>query len=451
MGYRIQAATYNGYLSTINPTQPGAAVADWLGPTLGTTSSSEPPDFFAIGFQEMIPLHLALLGLTQVALDAHDHLILEAIESHAGGKETYTLLAKSVLGGIALLVYGRDKTVTGKVVDVRVAKAACGIGRLMGNKGAVGVRVVLEPEEEDEKTEQEHSGHTVLTFVTAHLAAHDSGLKRRNEDWRTIVERLVFAPGVEGESQHFSIPEGRRRDVFEALRRKWLPSEPKGVQIYDTSALFFFGDLNYRISTKTPTTLPLSTLTTALSPSTLNLPSLLPHDQLTHERLSNPPRSLHHLQEGSITFPPTYKYKVGTIDTFKSFKSRVPGWCDRILFATWADGDEGEGAAKVESYKSIPEFTQSDHKPVTAIISLPRPPTDSAAAGKALRLPWKAPFAIDPSWKQKQLIGSAMDRFVGLVWCILVLAGFNKDARIGLGNVLAMALAAYYRKSLFGL
>lgn len=189
-----------------------------------------------------IEQHLALLGLTQVALDAHDHLILQAIESHAGGKETYTLLAKSVLGGIAILVYGRDQTVTSKVVDVRVAKAACGIGRLMGNKGAVGVRVVLDLDlEESEKSEEEHSGHTVLTFVTAHLAAHDSGLKRRNEDWRSIVERLVFTPGLEGESQQFKIPEGRRRDVFKALRRKWLPSEPKGVQMYDTSALFFFG------------------------------------------------------------------------------------------------------------------------------------------------------------------------------------------------------------------
>lgn len=352
-------------------------------------------------------------------------------------------------------MYGRDETVTSKVVDVRVAKAACGIGRLMGNKGAVGVRVVLDPEEgevDEENSEEEHSGHTVLTFVTAHLAAHDSGLQRRNEDWRSIVERLVFAPGMEGESEQFKIPEGRRRDVFKALRRKWLPSEPKGVQIYDTSALFFFGvslplpsvphklegllspsrrsqDLNYRISTKSPTTLPLSTLTTALSPSTLDLASLLPHDQLTHERLSSPPRSLHHLREGSITFPPTYKYKVGTVDTFKSFKSRIPGWCDRILFATWADADgeeEGEGAAKVESYQSVPEFTQSDHKPVTAVIALPQPPAD---ARKALRLPWKAPFAIDPSWRHKQSVGWAMDRLVGLVWCMLVLAGFNKDAR----------------------
>ena len=40
---------------------------------------------------------------------------------------------------------------------------------------------------------------------------------------------------------------------------------------------------------------------------------------------------------------PTYKYKPGTISEFKKFTKRVPGWCDRVLFATWADGEDGAG------------------------------------------------------------------------------------------------------------
>lgn len=154
-------------------------------------------------------------------------------------KETYTLLAKRSLGGIALLVYARDRTVTGRVVDVRVAQAGCGIGGLMGNKGGVGVRVVLADEEEEE--EDEGTGSTVFTFLTAHLAAHDSGLQRRNEDWRNLVQRVVFQPGEAGESEQFRIAEGRRKDVFKGLRRMRLQHESKGIQLYDTSYLFVFG------------------------------------------------------------------------------------------------------------------------------------------------------------------------------------------------------------------
>jgi phosphatidylinositol-bisphosphatase len=82
---------------------------------------------------------------------------------------------------------------------------------------------------------------------------------------------------------------------------------------------------------------------------------------------------------------PTYKYKPGTISEFKKFTKRVPGWCDRVLFATWADGEDGAGTitkkkrrddsereekvskrkgAKVELYRSFMTLIQSDHKPV---------------------------------------------------------------------------------------
>lgn len=183
--------------------------------------------------------HLSLLGITQKVIDEHDDKIKAVIESHVAAhtrpsrsrsrdaapvKETYTLMAKKVLGGIVLLVYTRDKTVTKNVVEVRVATAACGIFGMMGNKGAVGVRVVIdenagegevdedddeEDDEEDEEEEDDDSeksstkkrskrrerlvtAPTVFTFVTSHLAAHDHGLQRRNADWKSIVERLVF-------------------------------------------------------------------------------------------------------------------------------------------------------------------------------------------------------------------------------------------------------------------
>lgn len=269
--------------------------------------------------------HLALAGLTQTALDLHDYKMKASIEDHAsttssekGGKEAYTLVAKKVLGGISLLVYTRDKTVTAKVVDVRVATAACGIFNLMGNKGAVGVRIVLDDgEEEDDKKSvdsQENTGDSVFTFVNAHLAAHDSGLQRRNEDYKSIVERLVFNPD---EASEYFQPK-RTSNVFAGVPVTSGTDAP-GIGIYDTSYLFFFGgtsspisrltreliprfaDLNYRISTKSPKPLPLHLISHKLIN---DLPSLLAQDQLTQELSAG--KTLHHLREGPITFKPTY-------------------------------------------------------------------------------------------------------------------------------------------------
>ena len=89
------------------------------------------------------------------------------------------------------------------------------------------------------------------------------------------------------------------------------------IQIYDTSYLFVFGDLNYRISLNVPEKLPLNRLAEKIGEDPN---SLLPHDQLWQQRSQN--RTLHGLSEGKITFPPTYKYVVGTRRLKVGFKAR---------------------------------------------------------------------------------------------------------------------------------
>lgn len=325
-------------------------------------------------------------------------------------------MSKSILGGIVLLVYTRDRTVTKKVVDVKIATAACGIFGVMGNKGGVGVRIVLDKDiagaggsdDEDSDDEDDRGSKddlssidsggekikekVVFTFVTAHLAAHDHGLQRRNRDYAQIVSRLVFTP--DAPSTHYT-----PRRIGSSESKSSSERIINGNQIYDTSYLFFFGDLNYRISVKEPKTLPLHIITHKI----LNdLEGLMKHDTLLIEQAKG--HTLMGLKEGSIDFPPTCartplafgfldlnvsgvlptdKYKPGTLNTFKKFTKRVPGWCDRILYATWADGVDGAGkvmkkskklggamvekrkkGVKVETYTSVMEFKASDHKPV---------------------------------------------------------------------------------------
>ncbi|BGP46217.1 hypothetical protein JCM10450v2_002057 [Rhodotorula kratochvilovae] len=413
---RVVCATYNGKLArgsirALTTGEPSDDLTGWLG-ALDDDGGAEgtAPDFVAVGFQEMIPLHLALAGFTKTALDLHNDELLSAIEARFGrspyneksgspsAPTSYRLLAREALGGITLLVYAHSR-VAQRVQRVSRATAACGVLGVMGNKGGVGVRVTLA--EEGDKAPSE------WTFVSAHLAAHQGECEARNADWREIVRRLVFEE-EDGE---------------------------KGL--FDTGHLFFFGDLNYRISVTSPKKLPLHLLSHGISSLNPSDPSsfstLLAHDQLRQEQSAG--RTLHHLREGAITFPPTYKFKPGTVSEYKDFRKRIPGWCDRVLFVS-AAGDD----AKVDSYRSVMDFTRSDHKPVAATISIP--------AGSALttRLSHAAPFARDPTYKLKRTLGTALDRLVGALWCLVMLAGFNRDLRLGFVNLALASATAYYRR-----
>ncbi len=78
-------------------------------------------------------------GFSKSVIEDRNALILSQIEAHAPGKEKYSLIAKIVNVGVALLVYGRDDGVARKVCNVQTQWTGCG-PLFMGNKGAVGVR-----------------------------------------------------------------------------------------------------------------------------------------------------------------------------------------------------------------------------------------------------------------------------------------------------------------------
>jgi hypothetical protein len=81
----------------------------------------------------------AVSGLSKSVIDNKNAHILSQIEAHAPNKEQYSLVAKVVNVGVALLVYAQDNGVARRVCDVQTQWAGCGPG-FMGNKGAVGVR-----------------------------------------------------------------------------------------------------------------------------------------------------------------------------------------------------------------------------------------------------------------------------------------------------------------------
>jgi phosphatidylinositol-bisphosphatase len=64
------------------------------------------------------------------------------------------------------------------VRDVAVDKVKTGLGGATGNKGGVAIRFLV------------HS--TSICFVCAHLAAGQSQVKDRNEDYAEITQKMAF-------------------------------------------------------------------------------------------------------------------------------------------------------------------------------------------------------------------------------------------------------------------
>lgn len=252
----------------------------------------------------------------------------------------YTLVRARNVGMTALLFFARDPS---RLDEWGIQIAEVGFGAAsMGNKGAVGLRVVYNapPPNTTSNGHEEGAGSagarsTELTFVATHLTSMEWNLKRRNGNWRSIVSGLMFAdprsiipPEVAGElsppapappSEHV-IP-ADASDVEDSRdARSWDGRDDGPVQLTKaqrqalqqvslfrpSTHVFLAGDLNYRISTRKPPALaPFPSLDRG---SKHHYEAFLPRDQLTAERAAG--RAMHGLAEAEVTFPPTYKYMV---------------------------------------------------------------------------------------------------------------------------------------------
>jgi len=125
-----------------------------------------------------------------------------------------------------------------------------------------------------------------------------------------------------------------------------------GSMILDHEIVFLNGDLNYRIEMRRDV---------AVSAIHANqLDNLLAHDQLLKEMKTNRGFRLRSFNELPITFHPTYKYDRRSSEYDTSGKSRVPAWCDRILYRC-------RQASRVDAlhYQRY-EANISDHRPISA-------------------------------------------------------------------------------------
>lgn len=98
------------------------------------------------------PFSFTVSGFSGKIVDSRDALIRSQIEEHSPNKSRYSLVAKIVNVGVALLIYVRDDSVGSRVSDIQTQWTGCG-PLWMGNKGAVGVRFKVSGTKEDVPSE----------------------------------------------------------------------------------------------------------------------------------------------------------------------------------------------------------------------------------------------------------------------------------------------------------
>lgn len=371
-------------------------------------TSAKLPDLLVLSLQEIAPLSRAFIGGSFLVpyFERFYHAVQRGANKASSEVEDgpiYTPISARNLGLTAIMIFAKDPSC---IQDIEAGGIGVGLWD-MGNKGAIGVRFSY------------HVGaaSTELTFVSAHLAAMEWELKRRNDDWKNIVQGLVFSSTSSMGKTGATPLSGEERPLLS------LSSRTAGIY-KPTSQLFVAGDLNYRTSVLSPS--PTDHKTTFPQPHHTadhqnHFSRLFQSDQLTQERLAG--RSCHGLTEASITFPPTYKYKSEEpfltpdeeLSMWQWAKHRWPSWCDRILYLPLAPWLNLQSPLKITTrkYGALPLFPTSDHRAVTLDLSVPiisiPPPEEEEGDDPRIQ----PPYEINIDWRRKRERARQLELLVG--------------------------------------
>ncbi|PIA13658.1 DNase I-like protein, partial [Coemansia reversa NRRL 1564] len=281
-------------------------LSEWLGfvPTTADeiVDITKIPELVVVGFQELDARAEAFVYNDAVK----DIEWTEAIERAMGGaRGVLEKVASRQLIGMFLLVYVRTD-VRKWITEVQTTAVGCGIMGVVGNKGAVAVRLMVQ--------------NTMICLVCAHLAHDAAQVDRRNAQFHDLCRRLQFGEDT----------------------------------VFDHNYVIWLGDLNYRLDT--------DAVTVARALKSDESHTLLAFDQLQRAQMQR--QAFVGFEEAAIGFAPTYKLVVGA----KTYDlRRQPAWCDRVL---WWMHAGNEGGVRNTEYTSIDTVCTSDHRPVRAMLEI---------------------------------------------------------------------------------
>ncbi|KAI1195627.1 Endonuclease/exonuclease/phosphatase [Nemania serpens] len=330
---RVQVMTWNAGASTPSSLRNTESDAVFIQNLL---QSSECPDIFVFGFQELVDLEdktaTAKRLFKSKKKDSTDQermshqyrdwrdFLVRNLDDFMPADHLYHLLHTSTLVGLFTCIFVKS-TLRDRIRNLSGADVKRGMGGLHGNKGAIVVRFMVDD--------------TSLCFINCHLAAGQSHANSRHNDIAAILDSSIFP--VEADP---------------SVRIDSYIGGGDGSMILDHELCILNGDLNYRIDT-------MSRDTVVYAVKANNLTKLLERDQLLVARRRNPAFRLRAFDEMPIQFAPTYKYDVGTDNYDTSEKKRSPAWCDRLLY---------RGSSRIQQFDyRRHEVRVSDHRPVSGL------------------------------------------------------------------------------------
>ncbi|KAG2388401.1 hypothetical protein C9374_000565 [Naegleria lovaniensis] len=206
-----------------------------------------------------------------------------------------------------------------KISNIQGVQKATGFVKVAGNKGGVGISLCF--------------NDTPMLFISSHLAAnHGEGtddkeyLNLRNQNAQEIIDAMCIGNPTMDISGQFDY-------------------------------IFVMGDTNYRVEMPFDEGVALA--------RNKKYDQLVAKDQLKAQQKLG--KVFYGFKENPITFPPSYKYKPGTLE-FDNKKKRTPSYTDRILYKTFP-------ACKILSEKYTVKFPEckhpSDHLPVQCVFTVP--------------------------------------------------------------------------------
>ncbi|KAI0280361.1 Endonuclease/exonuclease/phosphatase [Russula aff. rugulosa BPL654] len=151
-------------------------------------ASAPEADILILGFQEIDHSTEAFFNLSG---NAREEAWTVAILAALGDKaERYEKLVSKQLVGILLIIFVK-KDLRSCFTGIMESSVAEGFMGLMGNKGAVAVRINYQP---NPTSFSQSPLPITFTFVNSHLAAFDDHVEHRNADFHDISRRLEFGP-----------------------------------------------------------------------------------------------------------------------------------------------------------------------------------------------------------------------------------------------------------------
>ncbi|XP_021342465.1 synaptojanin-1-like isoform X1 [Mizuhopecten yessoensis] len=282
---------------------------------------SKPVDIFAIGFEEMVDLNASNIVKVSTTNAREWQKELQKVISR---DNKYVILTSVQLVGVVLYVFIRPHLAP-CIRDVAVDQVKTGMGGAAGNKGGVAIRFLY--------------NSTSMCFICAHLAAGQSQINDRNNDFHEIARKAAF------------------------------PMEQcMGKTISSHDYLFWCGDFNYRIDLANEEVKKLIV--------DHNWGALVEFDQLNIQRKEG--KAFAGFHEGRTDFAPTYKYDLFCDDYDTSDKHRTPAWTDRVLWrrkplirhnAQLLESEESWNQGRLLLYDRA-ELRTSDHRPVLALLDI---------------------------------------------------------------------------------